>query len=98
MTFTLKGFDENGNGILDGVETVKFYDEVFYVFPDSESYAALKRNWADSGMDDSRILYKTYTKAEFVQFYLRNWVSSLKHEHLVWGSSLLLPWGAVTIF
>lgn len=92
MRFTLQGFDENGNDILDGQETLDFYEEVFYpesdMAPYPEADTAVKRNWADSEMDGDMT---TCTKAEFVQFYLRNWGSAVKHWILIWGSSLLMP-------
>ena len=94
MRFTLQGFDENGNDILDGQETLNFNEEVFYdgpypeLRPWPEADTAVKRNWADSEMDGDMT---TCTKAEFVQFYLRNWGSALKLWILIWGSSLLMP-------
>ena len=51
--------DENGNGILDGPETVKFKNEFYFVETDA---------WTDSQMDGDN---NTATKAELVQFLLR---------------------------
>ena len=85
MTFSLQYFDENGNGILDGQETVNwnkaveqaveqasnFGPESFH----SEVMAALKRAHADSEMDDD---FKTGTETELVQFGLRLWNEFVK--------------------
>ena len=79
MRFSLQYFDENGNGILDGQETVNWNKAVeqalnFSVGPEfpfhSEVMAALKRAQADSEMDDD---FKTGTETELVQFGLRLW-------------------------
>ena len=92
MRFTLQGFDENGNDILDGQETLNFYEDVFNawglnLYPEAKT--AVKRNWADSEMDGDKT---TWTKAEVVQFYLRNWRSGLKHDVLFWGGTgLIIP-------
>ena len=70
MRFTLQGFDENGNDILDGQETVNLYEEFEQVtiIADPDFIADAKRSWADSEMDGDKT---TCTKAEFVQFFLR---------------------------
>ena len=79
MRFTLQGFDENGNDILDGQETLNFYEEVFYDSSYPELDMALKRNWADSRINDDIVhMIFTCTKDELVQFYLRNWGTALK--------------------
>ena len=76
MRFSLQYFDENGNGILDGQETVNWNEAVEQALnfrPDtfhSEVMAALKRAHADSEMDDD---FKTGTETELVQFGLRLW-------------------------
>ena len=70
MRFTLQGFDENGNDILDGQETVNLYEEFEQVTikADPDFIADAKRSWADSEMDGDKT---TCTKAELVQFFLR---------------------------
>lgn len=73
MRFSLQYFDENGNGILDGQETVNWNEAVEQALnfgPEfhSEVMAALKRAHADSEMDDD---FKTGTETELVQFGLR---------------------------
>ena len=62
INFSFKGFDENGNGILDGQETVKFKKEIDFEDPWTDS------QWTDSQMDGDN---NTGTKAEVVQFVLR---------------------------
>jgi len=56
----IKGFDENGNGILDGQETAKFKKE--FVFGTDLDV------WIDSQRDGDN---NTATKAELVQYLLR---------------------------
>jgi Ca2+-binding EF-hand superfamily protein len=51
----IKAFDENGNGILDGQETVKFKEEFDF------------DHWTDSQMDGDN---STGTKAEIVKFFM----------------------------
>ena len=63
LYFSLQGFDENGNGILDGQETIKFKEEIHFDF-ETERDA-----WTDSQMDGDN---NTCTKAELVQFFLRS--------------------------
>ena len=55
LYFSLQAFDENGNGILDGQETVKFKEEFDF------------DHWTDSQMDGDN---STGTKAEIVKFFL----------------------------
>ena len=73
MKFSLQGFDENGNGILDGQEIVKFEEELD--FGRSFSDAVLKRAWTDSQMDGD---YNTGTQAELEQYCLRLWSAYYK--------------------
>ena len=61
MTFSLEGFDVNGNGFLDGQEIVKFKEEPMFDKDDQ------KIAWIDSKMDADN---KTVTKAELAQFIL----------------------------
>ena len=62
LYFSLQGFDENGNGFLDGQETVKFIEEIQFDFETDRDA------WTDSQMDGDN---NTCTKAELVQFFLR---------------------------
>ena len=55
LYFSLQAFDENGNGILDGQETVKFKEEFDF------------DHWTDSQMDGDN---STGTKAEIVKFFM----------------------------
>ena len=59
--FSLQGFDENSNGILDGQEIVHFKEEVIsgYYLDDQQSA------WIDSKMDGDN---NTITKNELAQF------------------------------
>ena len=69
--FSLQGFDENDNGMLDGLELVnfwKFHYEV--VLQDDELITFAERAWNDSEIDGDE---KTGTKTELVQFILRLW-------------------------
>ena len=69
--FLLQGFDENDNGMLDGLELVnywKFHYEV--VLQDDELITFAKRAWNNSEIDGDE---KTGTKTELVQFILRLW-------------------------
>lgn len=77
MKFSLQGFDENGNDILDDQEIVRLQKE-FYLTSDSLDAWTKKRAWTDSQMDGD---YNTGTKVELVQYYLRilnatRWTSS----------------------
>ena len=74
MRFSLQGFDENGNGILDGQETVNWNETVEQSFTGSwrPFMAAVKRAFTDSEMDDD---FSTGTEIELVQFGLRLWNS-----------------------
>ena len=58
MMFSLQGFDENSNGVLDGEEIVKFKKE-----PTIDRKSA----WIDSQMVGDN---NTVTKAELAQFLL----------------------------
>ena len=74
MKFSLQRFDENGNGILDGQETVNWYGELEQMFASfhfsEKALLALKRAWTDSEMDGDN---NTGTKAELAQFIIRFW-------------------------
>ena len=73
MKFSLQGFDENGNGILDGQEIAKFEEELH--FGRTFSDAVLNRAWTDSQMDGD---YNTGTQAELEQYCLRLWSAYYK--------------------
>ena len=62
LYFSLQGFDENGNGILDGQETVKFQEEIDFDF--EREWDA----WTVSQRDGDN---NTATKDELVQFFLK---------------------------
>ena len=76
MKFSLQHFDENGNGFLDGQETVNWYENVRHSFINpmswrsEELFLVLKRAWTDSEMDGDN---NTGTKAEIAQFCIRFW-------------------------
>ena len=74
MKFSLQHFDENGNDILDGQETVNWYGELEQMFASfdfsEKALLALKRAWTDSEMDGDN---NTGTKAELAQFIIRFW-------------------------
>ena len=75
MKFSLQRFDENGNAILDGQETVNWYGELKQLFPASSHFTehallVLKRAWTDSEMDGDN---NTGTEAELAQFIIRFW-------------------------
>ena len=55
MKFSLQGFDENGNGFLDGRETVKWNKIVEQTIADSfqpEIMTAVKQAWTDVQSND----------------------------------------------
>ena len=60
MTFSLEGFDVNGNGFLDGQEIVKVKEHI----SDGDGQTTA---WIDSKMDGDN---KTVTKAELAQYIL----------------------------
>ena len=69
LRFLIQGFDENGNDILDGQETVNWFEEFKQMIGTSpELDAVMKRDWMDSEMNGDT---ETATKAEIVQFLLR---------------------------
>ena len=54
MKFHFEGFDENGNGILDGQETVNWNKTIEQTIASSfhpEIIAAVKRAWTDSQLN-----------------------------------------------
>ena len=59
--FSLQGFDENSNGILDGQEMIKFKEEPMFDQDDQRSA------WIDSKMGSDN---NTITKNELAQFLL----------------------------
>ena len=61
MMFSLQGFDENSNGILDGQEMIKFKEEPMMDQDDQKSA------WIDSKMSGDN---NTITKNELAQFLL----------------------------
>ena len=66
--FLLQGFDENDNGMLDGLELVNYWNEA--VLQHDELITFAERAWNDSEIDGDK---KTGTKTELVQFILRLW-------------------------
>ena len=66
--FLLQGFDENENGMLDGLELVYYWNEA--VLRNDELIQFAERAWNDSEIDGDK---KTGTKTELVQFILRLW-------------------------
>ena len=71
--FLLQGFDENGNGMLDGLEVVNWFETFKYGIARlssacNEFITFVKRAWNDSEMDGDK---KTGTKTKLIQFYLR---------------------------
>ena len=61
MTFSLEGFDVNGNGILNGQEIVKKLS----LKKNPRFKRMIKKAWIDSKMNSD---YKTVTKPELAQF------------------------------
>ena len=75
LQFCLQHFDENGNDILDGQETVNVYGEIEKLITSKVSKAGsagvlsvLKRVWNYSDMDGDN---NTGTKTEIGLFFLR---------------------------
>ena len=66
--FLLQGFDENDNGMLDGLELVNYWNEA--ILQNDELITFAERAWNDSEIDGDK---KTGTKTELVQFILRLW-------------------------
>ena len=70
----LQGFDENDNGMLDGLELVNYwkfhYEMKFHnsVLQHDELITFAEGAWNDSQIDGDK---KTGTKTELVQFLLR---------------------------
>ena len=75
--FSLQGFDENGNVILDGPETLNWIETVEQTIADSfhsEIIEAVKRAWTVTQQNSLDYDYDYNgdigTKAELVQFFL----------------------------
>ena len=71
MTFSLEGFDVNGNGFLDGQEIVNFEENSKKIFGEYDQTTA----WMDSKMDGDN---KTITKTELAQFLLHSKIFPVK--------------------
>ena len=80
--FFLQGFDQNGNGILDGPELTAWREATAQMFtewnwqPSAEFIAGAKQAWADSQMDGDD---NTGSRAELAQFGMRTWNLLLPH-------------------
>ena len=69
--FLLQGFDENDNGMLDGLELVNYWKFHYEgVQQNDELITFAERAWNDSEIDGDK---KKGTKTELVQFILRLW-------------------------
>ena len=66
--FLLQGFDENENGMLDGLELVNYWNEA--VLRNDELITFAERAWNDSEIDGDE---KTGIKTEIAQFILTFW-------------------------
>ena len=65
MMFSLQGFDENSNGVLDGQEIVKFKKEP--TIDRKSAWSDHQSAWIDSKMVGDN---NTVTKDQLAQFFL----------------------------